>query len=101
MQLNTQITGFTGSLEKLTVPELIINIVGLQGGIFKIAAACGKFPCEFPAGFQEIAFSSWLRCICNCLHKLNTKYQGQIFSRKPKQTIYDSVVKENTRTIPS
>lgn len=101
MQLNTQITEFTGSLEKLTVPELIINIVGLQGGIFKIATACGKFPCAFPAGFQEIAFSIWLRCFCNCLHKLNMKYQGQIFSRKPRKTIYHSVVWENTRTIPA
>lgn len=51
MQLNTQITKFTGSLEKLTVPELIINTVGLQGDIFKIATACGKFPRAFPAGF--------------------------------------------------
>lgn len=99
-QLNTQITKYTGSLEKLTVPELIINIVGLQGGIFKIATACGKFPCAFPAGFQEIAFSVWLRCFCNCLHKLNMKYQGQIFSRKPRKTICHSVVWENTRTIP-
>jgi len=42
MQLNTQITEFTGSLEKLTVPELIINIVGLLGGIFKIAQHVGN-----------------------------------------------------------
>lgn len=85
MQLNTQITEFTGSLEKLTVPELIINIVGLQGGILNIATACGKFPCAFPAGFQETAFSVWLRCFCNCLHKLNMKYQGQIFFQKAKE----------------
>lgn len=101
MQLNTQITEFSGSLEKLTVPELIINIVGLRGGIFKIATACGKFPCAFPAGFQEVAFSVWRRRFCRCLHKLNMKYQGQIFSRKPRKTIYHSVVWEHTRTIPA
>lgn len=101
MQLNTQITEFSASLEKLTVPELIINIVGLRGGIFKIATACGKFPCAFPAGFQEAAFSVWRRRFCRCLHKLNMKYQGQIFSRKPRKTIYHSVVWEHTRTIPA
>lgn len=44
MQLNTQITDFTGSLEKLTVPELIINIVGLQGGIFKDCHSMWEIP---------------------------------------------------------
>lgn len=99
-QCATEHTNFTGGTEKLTVLELIINTVGLHRGTFKIATACGKFPCAFPAGFQEIAFSIWLRCCCNCLHKLNMKYQGQIFSRKPRKTICRSAAWENTRTIP-
>lgn len=100
VQLNTHTIKLTGGMEKLTVLELIINIVGLYGGTFKIATACGKFPCAFPAGFQEIAFSIWLRFFCNCLHKLNMKYQGQIFSRKPRKTICCSAAWENTRTMP-